>query len=139
MRHHILSDCTSSTKPHKARRLCPLLTIFRCIPLLIVPHLNLIYATAEYAAHMPSKPRFLCMDKDDLAWQKLDEDTERWEASIRTNEVYRAVGKLILEYKDGLPELMHSAVKGGYNIVYRLEYKDGSSAIMRIPINGIVC
>lgn len=76
------------------------------------------------------------MDRDDLVWQKLDEDTEQWEKSIRTKEIYRAVANLILKYKDGQPEQMHPAVRGGYNTIYRLEYKDGSSAIMRIPIKG---
>lgn len=76
------------------------------------------------------------MKKDDAIWQKLDEATDEWEGSIRTSEIYRAVGKFILKYKDGPAELVHSAVKGGYNIVYRLEYKDGSSVIMRIPIKG---
>ncbi|KPM44173.1 hypothetical protein AK830_g2389 [Neonectria ditissima] len=71
---------------------------------------------------MPAKARFLCMDKDDLVWQKLDEDTDQWEKSVRTEE----------------PELMHAAVRGGYNLIYRLEYKDGSSAIMRVPIKGVV-
>jgi hypothetical protein len=77
------------------------------------------------------------MDKDDLVWEKLDEAYDDWNASIRTNETYRAVGNLILKYKPGSAELMHIAVKGGYNVIYRLEYKDGSSAIMRIPIKGI--
>ena len=85
---------------------------------------------------MPAKARIFCMDKDDLVWEKLDEGTDRWDESIRTSEVYRAVGKLILNYKDGQPELMHPAVKGGYNTAYRLEYKDGTSAIMRVPIKG---
>ncbi len=56
--------------------------------------------------------------------------------SIRTKEMYQAVGKLILKYKDGQAEVIHPVIKGGYNIVYRLEYKDGSSAVMRIPIKG---
>lgn len=85
---------------------------------------------------MPPKPRFLCIDKDDLVWEKLDEATDKWIASIRTNETYRAVGNLILQHKNGQAERMHPAVKGGYNIVYRLEYKDGTSAIMRVPIRG---
>ncbi|KAI0537348.1 phosphotransferase family protein [Xylaria digitata] len=83
---------------------------------------------------MPPKPRFLCMDKDDLVWQKLDEAVDEWDISIRTKETYRAVGNLILKYKEGQAELMHPAVKGGYNVVYRLEYKDGTSAVMRVPI-----
>lgn len=77
------------------------------------------------------------MDKDDLVWEKLDEATDKWVASIRTKETYRAVGNLILKHKNGQAELMHPAIKGGYNIVYRLEYKDSTSAIMRVPIRGI--
>lgn len=85
---------------------------------------------------MPAKARFLCMERDDLVWQKLDEDTDQWDKSIRTNEVYRSVGNFILKYKDAPPELMHLPVRGAYNTVYRLEYKDGSSVIMRVPIKG---
>ncbi|KAF7538019.1 hypothetical protein G7Z17_g12714 [Cylindrodendrum hubeiense] len=89
---------------------------------------------------MPAKPkfRFLCMWMDDLVWQKLEEDTDQWNESIRTDEVYRAVGNLILKYKPGQPKVIHRAVRGGYNTVYRLEYKDGSSVIMRVPIKGLV-
>ncbi|KAJ2992102.1 hypothetical protein NUW58_g2287 [Xylaria curta] len=87
---------------------------------------------------MPPKPRFFFTDKDDLVWRKLDEATDEWDISIRTNETYRAVGNLILKYKKGQAELMHSVIKGGYNVVYRLEYKDGSSAVMRVPIKGVV-
>lgn len=76
------------------------------------------------------------MDKDDLVWERLDEATDKWIASLRTKETYRTVGNLILKYKSGQAELMHPMVKGGYNIVYRLEYKDGTSVIMRIPIKG---
>lgn len=31
---------------------------------------------------------------------------------------------------------MHMAVQGGYNVVYRLGYKGGSSVVMGIPIKG---
>jgi hypothetical protein len=86
---------------------------------------------------MPSKPRFLSMTKDDTVWQKLDEATEEWEISARAEDTYRAIGNLIRKYKNGQPELMHPAVKGGYNMVYRLQYRDGTSAIARIPIKGI--
>lgn len=77
------------------------------------------------------------MDKDDIVWQTLDDATDEWYKSIRTNEVYHAVGNLILQYRKGEPEVMHAVVKGGYNAIYRLEYKDGSSAVMRIPIKSI--
>ncbi|KAI1410869.1 phosphotransferase family protein [Hypoxylon sp. FL1857] len=87
---------------------------------------------------MPSKLRYLCMDKDDIVWQKLEEATDEWEKSLQSTEMYRAVGNVILKYKDGQADLMHPLIRGGYNVVYRLEYKDGSSVIMRIPIKGVV-
>jgi hypothetical protein len=85
---------------------------------------------------MTSKPRYLSMGKDDLIWEALEKEADDWVASARTKEIYRAVGNLILKYKEGQAEVMHPAIKGGYNVIYRLEYKDASSVIMRVPIHG---
>ena len=38
--------------------------------------------------------------------------------------------------KNGKPKKMHPVIKGGYNLVYRLEFEDGTSLIMRVPIKG---
>ena len=89
--------------------------------------------------NMVPKLRFTHMSKDDDVWEKLDEVSEEWEESLRTEKMIRAIGGLILKYREGEAELMHSVIKGGYNLVYRLEYKDGSSVIMKIPIKGISC
>jgi len=77
------------------------------------------------------------MDRDNLAWKKLDEATDKWVASIRRKETYRAIGNFILKYKNGQAELMHPAVKGRYNTVYRLKYKNSTSVIIRVPIRGM--
>ncbi|CAK7220435.1 hypothetical protein SCUCBS95973_004154 [Sporothrix curviconia] len=87
---------------------------------------------------MPSKPRRTCADKDDLIWEKLDDRIDEWYKSVRANDIYRAVARFILKYRPGDVEVMHLALKGAYNIAYRLEYKDGSSVIMRIPIKDAV-
>ncbi|KAG9252416.1 phosphotransferase family protein [Emericellopsis atlantica] len=89
---------------------------------------------------MPPKKRFLRMEKDDLIWEKLEEDVDEWNRSIRTNELYHAVANMILKYtsKDGQPMQLHTPVWGAYNKVYRLEYKDGSSVVMRVPMQGAV-
>ena len=49
---------------------------------------------------MPSKSRYLCAQKDDLIWQKLEEGSD---ASICTSEAYRKVSNFILKYKDVKP------------------------------------
>lgn len=76
------------------------------------------------------------MDKDDLAWEKSDEEVESWERSLHNAEIYRGVAHLIMKYKPGEAVELHRPIRGGYNIFYRLEYKDGSSAAMRIPCKG---
>lgn len=87
---------------------------------------------------MPTKGRYFCSEKDDLIWQKLEEDSDAWYESIRTTETCREVGKFMNKFKDAKPELMHTVVRGGYNVVYRLKFEDKTSLITRVPIKGIV-
>ncbi|KAI3321625.1 phosphotransferase family protein [Xylariaceae sp. AK1471] len=87
---------------------------------------------------MAPKPRYVSMSRDDLAWEENDKETETWERSLHKSEIYRAIANLIKKYRPGEAVELHKAIRGGYNIFYRLEYKDGSSAAMRIPSKGIV-
>ncbi|KAK2597439.1 hypothetical protein QQS21_005987 [Conoideocrella luteorostrata] len=82
---------------------------------------------------MAPKLRYLHMDKDDLAWEKSDEEVESWERSLRNSGIHRSIGNLIIKYKPGEAVKLHSPIRGGYNVVYRLEYSDGTSAALRIP------
>ncbi|KFA55689.1 hypothetical protein S40293_05275 [Stachybotrys chartarum IBT 40293] len=87
---------------------------------------------------MTPKSRYVETDRDDLVWERLDQTTEEWCASLGSREVYRAIGDFILKHRKGEPEMMHPAMKGGYNIAFRMEYKDGSSVVLRVPIKGLV-
>jgi hypothetical protein len=87
---------------------------------------------------MPLKPRYMRMRQDDLAWEKSDEEAETWERSLLKAQVYRDVGRFINKYRHGVPVELHRPIRGGYNIFYRLDYKDGSSAGLRIPIKGML-
>ena len=86
---------------------------------------------------MPLKPRYMRMRQDDLAWEKGDEEAETWERSLLKAQVYRDIVSFINNYRPGEPVELYSPIRGGYNIFYRLEYKDGSSAALRIPCKGI--
>lgn len=79
------------------------------------------------------------MRQDGLAWDKCDEEAETWETSLHKAQVYRDIGKFIHKHRpgDGEPVELHHPIRGGYNVCYRLEYKDGSSAALRIPRKGI--
>ena len=69
------------------------------------------------------------MDKDDLAWEKSDEEVESWERSLHNSEIYR-IGNLIIQYRPGEAVKLHTPIRGGYNIFYWLECADGSLTAM---------
>lgn len=85
----------------------------------------------------PAKLEISNAQKDDLIWQKLEEDRKEWNEFVCTTEAHREVGSFLQRFKDVKPEVMHTVVKGGYNVGYRLEFEDGTSLIMRVPIKGI--
>jgi hypothetical protein len=85
---------------------------------------------------MPLKPRLVLQSEDDLAWEKSDEAFDKWEKTIHNKATYHAIVKFILKYRPGEVMELHKPIVGGYNITYRLEYKDGSAAL-RVPCKGI--
>lgn len=82
---------------------------------------------------MPLKLTYMRMRQDDLAWEEGDEEAETWEKSLLKAQVYRNIASYIAKYRPGEAVEHHSPLRGGSNIFYRLEYKDGSSAALRIP------
>ena len=76
------------------------------------------------------------MERDDFAWEKADDEVEAWIKSLNKAELYRAIVELILRFRPGVAVELHRPIRGGYNIVYRLEYEDGTSVAMRIPSKG---
>ncbi|KAM7183340.1 phosphotransferase family protein [Rhypophila sp. PSN 637] len=89
---------------------------------------------------MPPKPRFLPMPKDDQVLDSRNKAVEEWINYARSDEVCQKVCNFIisLRCKDGRAKKMHHVIKGGYNLVYRLEYEDGHSVVMRVPIKALV-
>lgn len=86
---------------------------------------------------MGPKPRLVRQSTDDLAWEKSDEAFDTWEATLHNKTIYLAIGNFILKHKPGEAAELHKPIMGGYNILYRLEYKDGSSVALRIPCKGM--
>ncbi|KAI1822490.1 phosphotransferase family protein [Xylaria intraflava] len=84
------------------------------------------------------KKRWVSMDRDDVAWEQNDKETDAWVQSLRGSALHYSIAELINKHRPGKAVELHKPIKGGYNIFYRLEYKDGSSAGMRIPIKGSV-
>ncbi|KAF5560455.1 kinase [Fusarium phyllophilum] len=82
---------------------------------------------------MAPKLRYVRMDMDDLAWERNDSELEEWERSLNKATIYRDIANFILKHRPGKAVELHRPIKGGYNVFYRLEYEDGTSAAIRIP------
>lgn len=85
---------------------------------------------------MVPKLREFRTDKDDLAWEQGDDQSDEWDRSLNEPDILRGIGNLISKYHSGNSVELHRGIRGGYNALYRLEYEDGSSAAMRIPCPG---
>lgn len=79
------------------------------------------------------------MDFDDVAWEQSDKDLESWSASyLRDEPTQYAIGRLIVKHRMGTPEVLTRIPSGAYNLVYRMKFLDGGSAIARFPKPGQV-
>jgi hypothetical protein len=86
---------------------------------------------------MPPKRRPVLQDEDDLAWKTTDDAFDSWKATLHDRSTYLAIADFILKYRKGEAIRLHTPIKGGFNILWRLEYKDGSSAALRVPAKGM--
>lgn len=75
------------------------------------------------------------MPTDDLAWEQSDARADAWEKAQLNRDSFRAVAKFINQHKPGKAVELHKPIRGGYNVCYRLEYHNGSSVALRIPID----
>ncbi|KAH7037055.1 phosphotransferase family protein [Microdochium trichocladiopsis] len=82
---------------------------------------------------MPPKTRDFFADPDYVLWDQNEAKSEAWRKSVLQMDVYRGIVELIRKYRPGEPAELHRAVVGSFNIVFRLEYKDGKSAVLRVP------
>lgn len=79
------------------------------------------------------------MDFDDVIWEKSENDYESWSKAYLWHEpTAREVGRLIVKHRLGSPVEMGKIMQGGFNIVYRMKFLDGGTAIARFPMPGIV-
>jgi hypothetical protein len=86
---------------------------------------------------MPLKRRPVRQDEDDLAWEITDNAFDDWVATLHNKAMYHAIADFILKHKPGKPVELHRPIMGGFNITWRLEYKDGTSTALRVPAKSI--
>ncbi|RGP75970.1 phosphotransferase family [Fusarium sporotrichioides] len=82
---------------------------------------------------MARKLRYVRMNMDVLAWERNDTELEEWQRSLNKATIYREIANFISKYRSGKAVELHRPIRGYYNVIYRLEYEDGSSTAIRIP------
>ncbi|KAI1837531.1 transcriptional regulator family: Fungal Specific TF [Penicillium roqueforti] len=73
---------------------------------------------------------------DEVAWDKSDEQLATWEAILLNQETMQKITTLIKIHRQGITDQLFPPQKGSFNVVIRLRFLDGASAIIRFPIPG---
>lgn len=74
---------------------------------------------------------------DDLAWQKSDNISNTWKEGLFNEKVLRQIGRFIIQHRGGPAEELFNPQKGSFNLMFRMKFLDGGSAIIRFPIPGV--
>ncbi|OKL55836.1 hypothetical protein UA08_08924 [Talaromyces atroroseus] len=74
---------------------------------------------------------------DDLAWERSDNIAYNWRDNLFNEEIFREVGRAIIQHRGGSPEELFNPQKGSFNLMFRMKFVDGGSAIVRFPIPGV--
>lgn len=83
------------------------------------------------------------MEYDDAAFDRSDAIWEDWKWNTLFREEnkperYHAIGRFIAKHHRGVPVEVHAPKKGSYNTCIRVEFLDGTSALIRFACPGTV-
>jgi hypothetical protein len=74
---------------------------------------------------------------DDVAWDRSDNVFAAWRKKLFNTEAFREIAKLIAKHRGGPAEEPFHPQKGAFNLLFRMKFLDGGSAIIRFPIPGV--
>lgn len=77
------------------------------------------------------------MHFDDVAWEQSEDISDNWVDGIFAEEsTLRAIGHFIVKHRRGVPVELGDPKTGHFNILFRMKFQDGGSAIIRFPKPG---
>jgi hypothetical protein len=77
------------------------------------------------------------MPYDDAAWERSDDIFDEWKNKLYQQETLREIGLFIAKHRGGVPEELFAPVRGAFNVVVRMRFIDGGSALIRFPCPGV--
>lgn len=73
---------------------------------------------------------------DDVAWEESDRLEQEWREMVVKSDSQQAIGKFIARHRQGIGEEIGPLGAGGFNGLFRLQFLDGGSAIIRFTKPG---
>lgn len=73
---------------------------------------------------------------DEVLWDQSDELFAVWKKKLFNDDVFRDIGRLIIKHRGGPAEELFPPQKGAFNVILRMKFLDGGSAIIRFPAPG---
>ncbi|KAJ5456810.1 hypothetical protein N7530_012084 [Penicillium desertorum] len=73
---------------------------------------------------------------DEVAWDKSDAQLATWKTTLLNAESLKKITTLTKTHRQGVSNHLSPPQKGSFNMVIRLRFTDGASAIIRFPIPG---
>lgn len=76
------------------------------------------------------------MPFDDVSWEESENIESAWVKSILEETTLRAIGDFIVKHRQGIPVEMCDPKAGAFNVLFRMKFRDGGSAVIRFPKPG---
>jgi aminoglycoside phosphotransferase (APT) family kinase protein len=73
---------------------------------------------------------------DEVLWDEADELLASWKSKLFNQASIKEMTALIQRHREGIADRLFPPQKGSFNMVIRLRFLDGASAIIRLPIPG---
>lgn len=76
------------------------------------------------------------MKFDKVAWDKSDGLFADWKKRLFNTAVFREIGALVIKHRGGPAEKLFPPRLGAFNVILRMKFLDGGSAITQFPAPG---
>lgn len=73
---------------------------------------------------------------DDVAWEESENIENAWVKDILKEESQRAIGDFIVKHRQGVPTELCDPKAGAFNVLFRMKFQDGGSAVIRFTKPG---
>lgn len=77
------------------------------------------------------------MPFDDVAWEESERIEGAWTTSLFEEATLRAIGDFIVKHRRGIPTELCDPKAGAFNVLLRMKFQDGGSAVIRFPKPGV--